>query len=104
MEDEEARRTPAERLAALRQSGPYVASDGYMSVAVPSHKDVAWAVEEIDRLTADRNRYREAEYWLWSKGQRVCNGVSGAVEELGATLLKYSGPEWAEWNPWMEEE
>ena len=52
LEAEDAARTPADRLQALRESGPYLAADGQMSIAMPSHKDVAWAVAEIDRLNA----------------------------------------------------
>ncbi len=91
-------------LERLRQSGPYRAADGHMSLAAPSSQDAHWAVGEIERLTAERDRYREAHYWLWAKGQRVCNGETGAIRELGAVMSKYSGPEWAEWNPYMEEE
>lgn len=50
LEADELARTPAQRLQSLRESGPFTAEDGLMSIRVPSPKDVEWAVAEIDRL------------------------------------------------------
>jgi hypothetical protein len=95
---------------ALTAAAPFMLADAeqelnaYAEALPEAHDRVDAAEAEVAELRADRDRYREAEYWLWAKGQRVCNGERGAVKELGAVLLRYSGPEWSEWNPYQEDD
>lgn len=60
--------------------------------------------DEVEQLTAERDRYREAHYWLMAWSQRLFNQVSGAQEGLREAWYRYSGPEWAEWNPYTEDD
>ncbi len=62
-----------ELVAKLRESGPFMAPDGYMSILLPEHHDAHVAADRIEELSTDNERLRAA-------GNRLHDAVNAAEQ------------------------
>ena len=84
MAEEEAARTPEQRMDALRQSGVLTADDGYPALRVASSRDVAWAVAEIDSLRATLAEKQRRIAGLEAEIERLVGGPTLAASVIAA--------------------